>query len=105
MEGGGAEVETATSTMGHVVNTRHTRSHLTWSGQPDYPSSPGSLRAFTVNRNVSVRYPLADQTGDPMGNRKWSRGVRGCPVHLAYVKFTSGLPRNYHCRNLWVRER
>ena len=35
-----------------------------------------------------------------MGNRKWPRGVRGWPcVHLAYVKFMSGLPRNYHCGN------
>lgn len=39
-------------------------------------------------------------TDDSMGNRKWPRGVRGWPcVHLAYVKFMSGLPRNYHCGN------
>lgn len=40
---GKTEVETATSAAGQVENTRRTRSHLTRSGQLEYPPPPASL--------------------------------------------------------------
>lgn len=44
----------ATSTTEQVENMLHTRSHLTRSGQPDYPPSPCSLWTFTTDQNVSI---------------------------------------------------
>lgn len=81
--------------------------HLTRSGQPGLSSvSPFFPISSHTDRNVRIDVrPCIPRAGDPMGNRKWARGVRDRLVRLAYAKFTSGLPRNYHCRNSRRRKR
>lgn len=93
--------ETSRGKPGDKWRTRGSRSRLTCAGQLD--RVPFSVAESGRSRSERIDSSMAAarvHDRDPMGNRKWPRGVRGCPcVRLAYVKFTSGLPRNYHCGN------
>ena len=86
---------------GDKWRTRGSRSRLTCAGQLDrVPFSVAESGRSRSERIDSSMAAVRVHDRDPMGNRKWPRGVRGCScVRLAYVKFTSGLPRNYHCGN------